>query len=76
MSGEKGQRFFGRLKSQLDVVLKDFRFRVHYYFFVEVPSDERGIHDDQAAPTDFPFLGDIFRVPPESGRPYSVPGGA
>lgn len=70
MSGEKGQRFFGRLKSQLDVVLKEFR--VHYYFFVEVPEEESGIHDDQVAPSDFPFLGDIFGAPSESNRPERV----
>lgn len=67
MSGEKGKRFFERLKSQLDIVLKDFR--VHYYFFVEVPNDERGIHDDQVAPSDFPFLGYIFGALSESNRP-------
>lgn len=64
MSGEKGQQFFGRLKSQLDVVLKDFR--VHYHFFVEVPKEERDIHDDQVAPSDFPFLGGIFGAPSEN----------
>lgn len=64
MSGEKGQRFFGRLKSQLNVVLKDFR--VHYYFFVEVPKNERHINDDQVAPRDFPFLGDIFGASSEN----------
>ena len=60
MSGEKGRRFFTRLKNQLDVVLKDFR--VHYHFFAEGPSNESSIHDDQAAPKAFAFLDDVFAV--------------
>lgn len=67
MSGEKGQRFFTRLKEQLDVVLKDFR--VHFHFFAEVPRDESSIHDDQVAPKAFTFLNDVFAVRKQDLRP-------
>jgi hypothetical protein len=70
MSGEKGQRFFTRLKDQLDVVLKDFR--VHYHFFAEVPKNESSIHDDQAAPDDFAFLNDVFAVQKQDSRSERV----
>ena len=58
MSGERGRHFFARLKSQLDVVLQNFR--VHYYFFAEVPQKKSSSHDEQAAPEAFGFLNDIF----------------
>lgn len=58
MSGEKGQRFFARLKNQLDIVLKTFR--VHYHFFGEVSESESSIHDDRTAPQTFSFLNDVF----------------
>lgn len=70
MSGEQGHRFFMRLKEQLEVVLKGFR--VHYHFFVEVPSDEDHVSDPQVPPKEFPFLRDVFQSPRAQNRDESV----
>lgn len=55
--GDQGQKFFCRLKGQLDTILTFSP--VHYVFFAEAPNN-KDVNDQLVPPPGFAFLADIF----------------